>query len=231
MATRNIVPRANEEGNIGTSLKNWLKGWFKDIFVSNTLTDGTNTVTIVNLKDAVTKKHSANADTALGAQSENLDMNIHKIVGLVDPITNQEGATKKYVDDNMGISDIVEDTTPQLGGELDCQSYSIGFTQQIITGNGITAIDWKLGNKFKFTFGAQNETITFTNPSKPCNLLLIVVQDGTGSRTITWSGMTIKWFGGVAPTLSITPNAVDIISFYFDGSIYYGQASLDFKTV
>jgi hypothetical protein len=28
MATKNIVPRAHEEGNIGTSLKNWLKGWF-----------------------------------------------------------------------------------------------------------------------------------------------------------------------------------------------------------
>jgi len=49
MATRNIVPRANEEGNIGTSLKNWLKGWFKDLFVSGNLTDGSNDVTIANL--------------------------------------------------------------------------------------------------------------------------------------------------------------------------------------
>ncbi len=51
MATRNIVPRANEEGNIGTSLKNWLKGWFKNLFVSNEITDGTNTTTIANIKD------------------------------------------------------------------------------------------------------------------------------------------------------------------------------------
>jgi len=36
----------------------------------------------------------------LGAQSENLDMNTHKIVGLVDPTADQEAATKKYVDDN-----------------------------------------------------------------------------------------------------------------------------------
>lgn len=36
MATRNIVPRGDGEGNIGTSLKNWLKGWFKEIFVGPT---------------------------------------------------------------------------------------------------------------------------------------------------------------------------------------------------
>lgn len=46
--------------------------------------------------------HTQNTDTALGAQSENLDMNTHKIVGVVDPTANQEAATKKYVDDNIG---------------------------------------------------------------------------------------------------------------------------------
>jgi len=31
MATRNIVPRANEEGGIGTAAKKWLSGYFKNI--------------------------------------------------------------------------------------------------------------------------------------------------------------------------------------------------------
>ncbi len=48
--------------------------------------------------------HTQGSDTALGAQAENLDMNTHKIVGVVDPTTDQEGATKKYVDDNVGIT-------------------------------------------------------------------------------------------------------------------------------
>lgn len=52
MATRNIVPRANEEGNIGSSLKRWLKGWFKDLFVSGVITDGTNSETIANILGA-----------------------------------------------------------------------------------------------------------------------------------------------------------------------------------
>lgn len=33
MAIKNIVPRADGEGNIGTAVKNWLKGFFKTIFL------------------------------------------------------------------------------------------------------------------------------------------------------------------------------------------------------
>ena len=33
MTTPNQVPRFNNEGEVGTSLKNWAKGWFKQLFV------------------------------------------------------------------------------------------------------------------------------------------------------------------------------------------------------
>lgn len=35
MATRNIVPRADGEGTLGTTLKNWLNGFFKYFTISN----------------------------------------------------------------------------------------------------------------------------------------------------------------------------------------------------
>jgi len=79
MATRNVVPRANGEGSIGTALKNWLKGWFASVFVSGNLTDGTNNATVADLKDAVDKKHleshsiaSHNDTTATGTELETL---------------------------------------------------------------------------------------------------------------------------------------------------------------
>jgi len=53
MATRNIVPRADGEGNIGTALKNWLKGWFVSIFVSGNITDGTHSKTIEVISDHI----------------------------------------------------------------------------------------------------------------------------------------------------------------------------------
>jgi hypothetical protein len=42
------------------------------------------------------------------------------------------------------------------------------------------------------------------------SLRLRLVQDGTGSRTITWF-TTIKWKGGSAPTLTITPGKTDVV--------------------
>ncbi len=156
--------------------------------------------------------------------------NIDTMEGTIQkvPVNDKDIANKKYVDDNAGISNIVEDTTPELGGEMDCGAHTIGFTQQSATGDGTTTIDWKLGNKYFHTFGAQNETFVFTAPTNPCNILLVLKQDSTGSRTVTWPS-AVKWPGGTAPTLTTAANSIDIIAFYFDGTSYYGVDSLDFS--
>ena len=117
---------------------------------------------------------------------------------------------------------------PELSQELNAGLNTIGFTMQTATGDGTTTIDWKLGNKFKFTFGAFNETFTFTAPTNPCAVQLILVQDGVGSRTATWPA-TVKWPGGTAPTLSTAAGAIDIISLVWDGAAYYGSSSLGFS--
>ena len=44
-------------------------------------------------------RHTQGTDTTLGTMTADIDMNIHKVVGVVDPTSNQEVATKKYVDD------------------------------------------------------------------------------------------------------------------------------------
>jgi hypothetical protein len=89
-------------------------------------------------------------------------------------------------------------------------------------------IDFGAGQKQKSTLTA-NCTYTFTPPAGPGNFILKVIQDVTGSRTVTWPA-TVKWdTAGTAPTLSTAGGSVDIISFYYDGTNYYGQAGLDFK--
>jgi hypothetical protein len=125
------------------------------------------------------------------------------------------------------LANIVEDTTPQLGGELDCQAHSIGFTVQTATGDGTTTIDWKLGNKFNFTFGAFNETFTFTAPSKATTLTLRLKQDATGSRTATWPE-GILWANKLAPVLQTAANSIDIVTFYYDGTNYHGGYASNF---
>lgn len=126
------------------------------------------------------------------------------------------------------ISDTLTASNLVPAQEIDIGAHSVGFTLQTATGDGTTTIDWRLGNKFQFTFGAQNDTFTFTAPSNPGTLMLTVIQDGTGSRTITWPG-TVKWAGGVAPTLTTAGGSRDKIALDWDGTQYDAVASLDFK--
>lgn len=95
-------------------------------------------------------------------------------------------------------------------------------------GNSSTTdtIDWTLSNKQKSTL-TGNCTFTFTAPPGPCSLVLKLVQDGTGSRTVTWPA-AVHWSGGVAPTLTTTASRVDIITFYYDGTTYFGSSVLNF---
>jgi len=166
----------------------------------------------------------------LGLTATAAELNILDGASLTVTELNYVDGVTSAIQTQLGtkLANIVEDTTPQLGGELDAGAHSIGFTQQTATGDGTTTIDWRIGNKFYFTFGAQNDTFTFTAPTKPCNLILVLKQDGTGSRTATWPA-TVLWPTGTAPTLSTGAAAVDLISFYYDGTNYFGNSSLGFS--
>jgi len=91
-------------------------------------------------------------------------------------------------------------------------------------------IDWTAGNKQKMTLTGNCE-VSFTDPSGSAPLELRLIQDTTGGRTVTWSGMTIKWEGGIAATLTAASNAIDIVEFTYDSGedTYYGSCKNDFK--
>lgn len=59
---------------------------------------------------------------------------------------------------------------------------------------------------------AGNRTIALSNVRAGVPFVLIIKQDGTGSRTVTWFS-TITWVNGVAPTLSTAANAADAFVF------------------
>jgi hypothetical protein len=69
---------------------------------AESINDGTHSATAANIEDAVTKKHTQGSDTTLGSMSQAINMNNHKIINVADPTSNQDAATKKYVDDHVG---------------------------------------------------------------------------------------------------------------------------------
>ncbi len=57
-----------------------------------------------------------------------------------------------------------------------------------------------------------NRTLALSNMAAGDRIVLRLVQDATGTRTVTWF-TTIKWAGGSAPTLTTTINKADVFGF------------------
>ncbi len=120
-------------------------------------------------------------------------------------------------------------TTTQSYGDSSTKVATTAFVQGALAttvddGNSSTAdtIDFSAGNVHKSTLTGTC-TYTFTAPPTGSVVILKVVQ-GSGPYTVTWP-MTVKWPGGTAPTLTTTNGHVDIFTFYWDGTDYFGVVS------
>ena len=131
-------------------------------------------------------------------------------------------------------------------GHVEFDGCSVGFDLVTPTYNASdTNVDFQTGNKQFVTFGSGNITdLNLIFPATSGNFVLMLKQDGTGSRTVTnykaWDradddaasgSATVKFAGGSNPTLTTDANHVDIISIFYDADnqIAYGVATLDFQ--
>lgn len=81
---------------------------------------------------------------------------------------------------------------------------------------GTATPDMSLGWKLRVNMPAGN--ITIANPLSPQQgdiLTLAIVQDSVGARLVTWGAKYLKG----ALTLSITANAIDVVSFSYDSNV------------
>ena len=144
--------------------------------------------------------------------------------------TVSQANTMAVMGGKLGIGVIDPDQALEVNGDIHAEN-TIYFTAETANtiGDGATgAIDWNTSQKQKLTITGTGITCNFTNPAGACNLLLRVAQ-GDGSDVVATWDVDIKWAGGSAPTLSTGNGEIDILSFYWDGSKYYGVASLDFS--
>lgn len=81
-------------------------------------------------------------------------------------------------------------------------------------------VDWSKGKTQAVTLHG-NRTVVFTNGQKGAKYTLIIKQDATGSRTVTWPS-SVNWPGGTGPTLTTTANKKDYLALFFDGESYDG---------
>ena len=150
----------------------------------------------------------------------------------------------------QGITDVIQDTTPQLGGNLDVNGKSIvsvsngniiiapngtGKTQvssinynegaiyDLGTTGGTVAPNVANGNVQKITLNSALTINAFTSPVAGQSLTLIIY-GGTAYTAIT---STMKFAGGVK-TLTATAGCIDILSVYYDGTTYFASLNKGF---
>lgn len=87
-------------------------------------------------------------------------------------------------------------------------------------GAGTATLDLSKGNVQHITMPAGNIAIAISNGSVGQCFIVRILQDSSGSRTVTWF-TTIKWAGGSPPTLTATANKADTFGFEITGSGTY----------
>jgi len=100
-------------------------------------------------------------------------------------------------------------------------------SNQTLTDASTITWDLFLGQVATVTI-AGNRTFGAPQNMRVGTYILHVIQDGTGSRTITWNS-AYKFPAGVAPTLTSTASARDVFSFISDGTNMYGNMLPDVK--
>ena len=134
-------------------------------------------------------------------------------------------------------------------GHVEFKTCSAGFDLiapiwGVADGDGTftTVCAFNAGNKISCTLDRSlgtNDDINLNFPTTSGNFTLVLLQDGTGSRTIhdnawniasTAGSGTLKWSGGSSPTLTTTADKADIVSIFWDADnrIAYAVASLNF---
>lgn len=95
------------------------------------------------------------------------------------------------------------------------------YVETLYSANSSTAITINLSNgTFQYITLTGNATITMPTAAAGKSFILLLAQDATGSRTVTWS--TVVWPGGTAPTITSTASKKDLYSFFSDGTNWYG---------
>lgn len=99
---------------------------------------------------------------------------------------------------------------------------------QYAAGNSGAALtlDFALGEAQSLTLTAAC-TLTLSNAVSGRVYVIKALQDGTGSRAITWPA-AVKWPGGTVPTSS-GANKTDIYTLYYDGTNFYGSSALNYS--
>jgi hypothetical protein len=98
-----------------------------------------------------------------------------------------------------------------------------GYSEAVTTSNSSAAYTVNIASAtiFLLTLNASSVSFSFPAPAAGKSFVLSV-RWSTAGATVTWPG-TVKWPGGVTPTLTGTVGRADHVGFWSDGTSWYGS--------
>ena len=174
-------------------------------------------------------------ETKYDPNSETIELLIpDKFLELLEN-TDKGPRFRRYINwlfESSGYWEYDEDNDVLVPTSKVCFNNYAGYSELIDNGSSGSSseVDWSLGNKQTIVL-TDNTTFTFIDP--PCSstsLQIIVKQDSTGGRTVSWPS-NVKFPNGVLPPYTTTADAIDVWSFLWDGEFYYGTIVPNFQSV
>lgn len=123
-----------------------------------------------------------------------------------------------------GTGDVTLTGTQTLTNKtVEAGTFTNGYTEETVTANTSTAYTIDLANgSVQILTLTGNCTFTFPTATAGKGFTLLLKQDGTGSRTVTWPS-SVKWPASTAPTITSTASKGDKYVFVGDGTYWWGS--------
>jgi hypothetical protein len=146
----------------------------------------------------------------------------------------QYNSLGSFAGDNSFSFDSTAKTVSFTSGSAYHISASLGvyapvFHSGLLTLADAASISWNLnlGSVAQVTLGGARSLAAPTNQRQGAVYTLIVKQDSTGNRTLSFDS-TYKFPYASDPTFTTASNSVDIVSFISDGTNMYGSVAFNF---
>ena len=96
-------------------------------------------------------------------------------------------------------------------------SAKLNYTESTLTDQATVTWDASTQDVCKLTLGGNRTMAAPTNNTTGQFISILVIQDGTGSRTLTWNAV-FEFASDTAPTLTTTASLGDVFVFRYNGA-------------
>jgi len=200
--------------------------------------------TVVTNLSATMATSIANSNTAIAVVSALTSVNLESITSINTVVTNLSATMATSIANHLPLSGgtltgtvsgtdfyvsaVAIGVDALLGKQLHLGTAAVADLVSLTDGTSI-AVDFNAGQNFVVQLGGNRTLESPTNCVAGQTGSIFIVQDGTGSRTLSYGG-SWKFVGGTAPTLSTAISAVDRLDYIvYTSTDVHSIASLDIK--